>query len=140
MADFDLLLSDGLIVYPGRGSVPGSVGTQAFGYLQIALGYLVGYALIAAVLLPLYYRLRVTSIYDVLGQRLGDAWGQQFVVDNRPGAGGNVARLLPPLRRPHDPGRLSRRLLLCRLSRHASRHDRADHRPAADPQIGRAHV
>ena len=52
-------------------SVPGSVGLAGFSYLQITLGYVVGYALIAAWLLPLYYRLRVTSIYDVLGQRLG---------------------------------------------------------------------
>lgn len=52
-------------------SVPGSVGANAFGYFQIALGQFVGYALIAFVLLPLYYRLRVTSIYQVLGERLG---------------------------------------------------------------------
>ena len=52
-------------------SVPGSVGAAGFSYLQITLGYVIGYALIAAWLLPGYYRLRVTSIYDVLGQRLG---------------------------------------------------------------------
>ena len=52
-------------------SVPGSVGMAGFSYLQITLGYVLGYALIAGWLLPLYYRLRVTSIYDVLGQRLG---------------------------------------------------------------------
>ena len=52
-------------------SVPGSVGGAGFSYLQVTLGYVIGYALIAAWLLPWYYRLRVTSIYDVLGQRLG---------------------------------------------------------------------
>jgi len=52
-------------------SVPGAVGASGFGYLQIALGQLIGYAVIAAVLLPLYYRLQVTSIYGVLAARLG---------------------------------------------------------------------
>jgi hypothetical protein len=52
-------------------SVPGSVGAGQFGYLQIALGQFVGYALIAFVLLPLYYALRVTSIYELLAARLG---------------------------------------------------------------------
>ena len=52
-------------------SVPGSVGAAGFSYLQITLGYVLGYAAIAWLLLPLYYRMRVTSIYDVLGQRLG---------------------------------------------------------------------
>jgi Na+/proline symporter len=52
-------------------SVPGSVGAGAFGYLQIVIGHVLGYAVVAAVLLPLYYRLGVTSIYDVLGLRLG---------------------------------------------------------------------
>ncbi len=54
-------------------SVPGAVGGQGFAYLQIALGQLIGYAVIALVLLPLYYRLRLTSIYDYLRQRLGMA-------------------------------------------------------------------
>jgi Na+/proline symporter len=52
-------------------SVPGSVGANGFAYFQIALGQLIGYGLIAFVLLPLYYRLQVTSIYEVLAQRLG---------------------------------------------------------------------
>ena len=52
-------------------SVPGAVGATGFSYLQIVIGHLLGYVVIAAVLLPLYYRLRVTSIYHVLGQRLG---------------------------------------------------------------------
>jgi Na+/proline symporter len=50
-------------------SVPGKVATDHFGYLQLVLGYCVGYALIGTVLLPQYYRLRLTSIYEFLGQR-----------------------------------------------------------------------
>ena len=50
-------------------SVPGWVGTNQFSYLQMVLGYVVGYAVIAGVLLPLYYRLNLTSIYSYLGER-----------------------------------------------------------------------
>lgn len=52
-------------------SVPGQVGNQRCGYLQIVLGYVLGYILIAQVLLPLYYRLKLTSIYSYLGSRFG---------------------------------------------------------------------
>jgi SSS family transporter len=52
-------------------SVPGAVGSQAFGYFQLVLGYLVGYTFIGLVLLPLYYRLNLISIYAYLEQRLG---------------------------------------------------------------------
>jgi SSS family transporter len=52
-------------------SVPGAVGRDSFGYFQITLGYLIGYLVIAYVLLPLYYRLNLTSIYNYLGTRLG---------------------------------------------------------------------
>lgn len=52
-------------------SVPGAVGKEAFAYLQITLGYLIGYIVIALVLLPLYYRLQLTSIYNYLSTRLG---------------------------------------------------------------------
>ncbi|WKS96041.1 sodium:solute symporter [Riemerella columbina] len=52
-------------------SVPGQVGKDSFHYLQITLGYLIGYIVIAYVLLPLYYRLKLTSIYGYLQQRLG---------------------------------------------------------------------
>ncbi len=65
-------------------SVPGVVGAvylgnaqsgapnEAFSYMQMVLGYLVGYAVIATVLLPLYYRLQLTSIYTYLQQRFGN--------------------------------------------------------------------
>ncbi len=52
-------------------SVPGWVGTTQFSYLQLVLGYWVGYTIIATVLLPLYYRLNLTSIYAYLNQRFG---------------------------------------------------------------------
>jgi Na+/proline symporter len=52
-------------------SVPGAVARESFAYFQITLGYLIGYLLIAFVLLPLYYRLNLTSIYNYLQGRLG---------------------------------------------------------------------
>ncbi|MFC5874058.1 Na+/proline symporter [Chryseobacterium arachidis] len=52
-------------------SVPGAVGNDKFAYLQITLGYLIGYIVVAYVLLPLYYRLKLTSIYGYLQQRMG---------------------------------------------------------------------
>ena len=52
-------------------SVPGWVGTSQFSYLQMVLGYLLGYFVVANVLLPLYYRLNLTSIYTYLEQRFG---------------------------------------------------------------------
>jgi len=52
-------------------SVPGDVGSQKFSYFQVVLGYLLGYMVIAYVLLPLYYRMNLTSIYTYLEKRLG---------------------------------------------------------------------
>jgi Na+/proline symporter len=52
-------------------SVPGAVGRDSFGYFQLMLGLFAGYLVIAAVLLPIYYRHRVTTIYDYLEVRLG---------------------------------------------------------------------
>lgn len=52
-------------------SVPGQVGTDRFSYLQIVFGYVLGYVVIAQVLLPLYYRLNLTSIYSYLRGRFG---------------------------------------------------------------------
>ncbi len=52
-------------------SVPGAVGADQFHYLQITIGYLIGYVIIAYVLLPLYYRLQLTSIYGYLQHRMG---------------------------------------------------------------------
>ncbi|MFA6403675.1 MAG: sodium:solute symporter [Salinivirgaceae bacterium] len=52
-------------------SVPGWVGTSQFSYLQMVLGYVLGYIIVAGVLLPVYYRLNLTSIYTYLEQRFG---------------------------------------------------------------------
>ena len=50
-------------------SVPGNVGKIGFAYFQLVLGYLLGYWVIIGVLMPLYYRLNVISIYTYLEQR-----------------------------------------------------------------------
>lgn len=52
-------------------SVPGWVDGAKFGYFQVVLGYLVGYFVVAYVLLPIYYRQNVTSIYQYLEDRFG---------------------------------------------------------------------
>ena len=52
-------------------SVPGWVEEQNMSYMQMVLGYVVGYAVIGLVLLPLYYRLNLTSIYSYLEDRFG---------------------------------------------------------------------
>jgi len=52
-------------------SVPGWVGKTNFTYFQMVLGYLVGYYIIANVLMPVYYKLNVISIYTYLKQRFG---------------------------------------------------------------------
>ncbi|TKG96094.1 sodium:solute symporter [Puteibacter caeruleilacunae] len=52
-------------------SVPGEVGNTAFYYLQFVLGNLVGYWIIAFVLLPIYYGMGLVSIYSFLGERIG---------------------------------------------------------------------
>jgi len=54
-------------------SVPGGVATTAFSYFQVMLGYFLGYLVIAYVLLPLYYKLHLTSIYNYLNDRFGKA-------------------------------------------------------------------
>ena len=53
-------------------SVPGWVRDSQFSYMQVVLGYLVGYLVITFILLPIYYRLNVTSIYQYLQQRFGN--------------------------------------------------------------------
>jgi Na+/proline symporter len=56
-------------------SVPGAVGAgeanQAFSYLQMVLGYLLGYLVIGTILMPVYYKMKLTSIYGYLEHRLG---------------------------------------------------------------------
>jgi SSS family transporter len=53
-------------------SVPGWVANSHFGYLQTVLGYMVGYLIIAQILIPLYYRQNLTSIYTYLENRFGE--------------------------------------------------------------------
>src|SRR5210317_1381436 len=52
-------------------SVPGEVGNSAFSYLQFVFGNIVGYWLVAGILLPLYYRMKLVSIYSFLEYRFG---------------------------------------------------------------------
>jgi Na+/proline symporter len=52
-------------------SIPGMVQNAQFSYLQLVLGYLLGYFIIATVLMPMYYRLNLVSIYTYLEQRFG---------------------------------------------------------------------
>ena len=52
-------------------SVPGMVITQQMTYLQVCLGFILGYFVVAFVLLPVYYKLNLTTIYTYLNQRLG---------------------------------------------------------------------
>ena len=54
-------------------SVPGWVATSGFSYMQMVLGYLLGYLVIATVLMPLYYRMNLTSIYGYLQSRFGNS-------------------------------------------------------------------
>lgn len=53
-------------------SVPGNVFGEKFSYMQVVFGYVIGNFITAYVLLPLYYRLNLTSIYSYLGQRYGE--------------------------------------------------------------------
>ncbi len=53
-------------------SVPGWVGSTNFTYMQMVIGYLFGYYVIANILMPLYYRLNLISIYSYLKDRFGD--------------------------------------------------------------------
>ncbi|SDR66673.1 sodium:solute symporter [Gramella sp. MAR_2010_147] len=54
-------------------SIPGTVEADSFSYFQVVLGYTVGYAVIGQVLLPLYYKMNLTSIYTYLDSRFGNA-------------------------------------------------------------------
>ncbi|MEW7280788.1 sodium:solute symporter [Aquimarina sp. 2201CG1-2-11] len=52
-------------------SVPGWVEASQFSYMQVVLGYIIGYIVIGTILLPLYYKLNLTSIYTYLEKRFG---------------------------------------------------------------------
>ena len=53
-------------------SVPGKVYTESMAYFQVVLGYIIGYIVIAKVLMPLYYRMNLVSIYEYLLERFGN--------------------------------------------------------------------
>src|SRR6195952_5644249 len=75
-------------------SVPGKVGSDSFGYFQVVIGNFIGYCIIAFILLPLYYRLNLTSIYHYLQHRFGlvaYTTGSLFFIISR--ARGATARL-----------------------------------------------
>ena len=61
-------------------SVPGWVGESQFTYFQVVIGYLIGYLIVANLLLPVYYNLGLTSIYEYLNERFGKSliWLDQF--------------------------------------------------------------
>jgi SSS family transporter len=52
-------------------SVPGKVLTEGMAYFQVVLGYILGYLVIAKVLMPIYYRMNLVSIYEYLNNRFG---------------------------------------------------------------------
>ena len=54
-------------------SVPGTVGNKGFDYFQVVIGYWIGYFVVAFVLLPIYYKMNLTSIYTYLEKRMGMA-------------------------------------------------------------------
>lgn len=75
-------------------SVPGKVSADQFSYLQLVFGYLVGYWIISYVLLPVYYKLKLTSIYSYLLNRFG-VFSQKtgsffFILSRLLGAGGRL--------------------------------------------------
>ena len=67
-------------------SVPGWVESSQFSYMQMVLGYMLGYAFIGTVLMPLYYKLNLTSIYTYLEERFGELsykTGSMFFIISR---------------------------------------------------------
>ncbi len=75
-------------------SVPGKVGVANFSYLQIVIGYFAGYFIISHLLLPLYYRMNLTSIYEYLFTRFGRITQKTgsilFIVSRLLGAAGRL--------------------------------------------------
>ncbi len=75
-------------------SVPGKVGTANFSYFQLVLGYFVGYIIISKVLLPLYYKKNLLSIYSYLNERFGRITQKTgsffFILSRTLGAGGRL--------------------------------------------------
>jgi Na+/proline symporter len=84
-------------------SVPGTVGTAGFAYFQVVLGNMIGFIAVAFILLPLYYKLNLTSIYTYLQLRLGKVsykTGASFFILSR--TLGATARLYLVVKILHD--------------------------------------
>jgi len=67
-------------------SVPGKVMNSGWHYYQLVLGFFIGYFVVAYVLLPIYYKLKLTSIYSYLEQRFGInayQWGAGYFILSR---------------------------------------------------------
>lgn len=75
-------------------SVPGTVGTAHFSYLQLVMGYFVGYFIISHVLMPIYYKMNLTSVYEYLLKRFGRITQKTgsvfFIVSRLLGAAGRL--------------------------------------------------
>lgn len=75
-------------------SVPGTVGTAHFSYLQLVMGYFVGYFIISHVLMPIYYKMNLTSVYEYLLKRFGKVSQKTgsvfFIVSRLLGAAGRL--------------------------------------------------
>jgi solute:Na+ symporter, SSS family len=75
-------------------SVPGTVGTAHFSYLQLVIGYFVGYFIISHVLLPIYYKMNLVSVYEYLLKRFGRVTQKTgsvfFIVSRLLGAAGRL--------------------------------------------------
>ncbi len=75
-------------------SVPGAVLNQSLTYFQVVIGYFLGYFIIMFILLPLYYRLELVSIYSYLRQRFGKnaqkTGSFYFLISRLLGAGGRL--------------------------------------------------
>lgn len=75
-------------------SVPGTVGTAHFSYLQLVFGYFAGYFVISHVLMPIYYKMNLTSVYEYLERRFGKVTQKTgsmfFIVSRLLGAAGRL--------------------------------------------------
>jgi Na+/proline symporter len=75
-------------------SVPGTVGTAHFSYLQLVIGYFAGYFIISHVLLPIYYKMNLVSVYEYLFKRFGQVTQKTgsvfFIISRLLGAAGRL--------------------------------------------------
>lgn len=75
-------------------SVPGTVGSNHFSYLQLVFGYFAGYFVISHLLMPIYYKLNLVSVYEYLQQRFGKVTQKTgsvfFIISRLLGAAGRL--------------------------------------------------